>query len=250
MDFLESFISIVLIDLVLSGDNAVVIGMAAHRLSGRQRRVAIIGGATAAIVLRIVLTAIASILLGIPLLKFAGGVLLLWIAFQLLKEEEERHEGSAPPDTFRAAIWTIIMADVVMSTDNVLGIAAAARGNTGMLLFGLLLSMPIIMIGGSLIARILDRFWWLAYVGSAVIAWTSVELMLTDPYVGSFWMRAGLVVEGHGHAGELAYEPTGLGHVVMLAVTVLTLALAHYFHRHRPAQRRMQRAAQGTEDRE
>lgn len=239
MDFIEAFVSIILIDLVLSGDNAVVIGMAAHRLTGRQRRWAILGGATAAIVIRIVLTAVASILLGIPLLKLVGGLLLLWIAFQLLKREEEVHEGAASPDTFRAAIQTIIMADVVMSMDNVLGIAAAARGHTGLLLFGLLLSMPIIMVGGGLIAAVLDRFWWLAYVGSAVIAWTSVELILSDPWAAGPFTSAGLVVKHLSETGVPLPEPTGLGYMVMLAVTLLTLAVAHYVHRHRPAQRRV-----------
>ena len=139
MEIAESIFSIVLINVVLSGDNAVVIGMAAHRLPGSQRRWAISVGTVAAIVIRIVLTAVASMLLAIPFLKLAGGALLLWIAFQLLKDEETEHEGTIVPETLRAAIQTIIVADLVMSTDNVLGIAAAAHGNNMLLILGLLL---------------------------------------------------------------------------------------------------------------
>ena len=238
MDLIEPILSIVLINVVLSGDNAVVIGMAAHRLPGHQRRWAIVLGAAAAIVVRVVLTAAASMLLAIPFLKLAGGALLLWIAFQLLKNEEEEHDGAFVPDTLRAAIWTIIVADIVMSTDNVLGIAAAARGNNLLLILGLLLSMPIIMIGGGVIATILDRFWWLAYLGCAVIAWTSAELMLSDPMAGHVLAGVGLVFEHLDAAGDEIYDPTLSGYFVMLVMMVLTLLAAHYVHRHRPARKR------------
>jgi YjbE family integral membrane protein len=240
MEFLEAIISIVLINVVLSGDNAVVIGMAAHRLAGPQRRWAIMIGSVAAIVIRIVLTAVAAVLLGVPFLRVVGGVLLLWIAFQLLKEEEEEHEGAAVPETLRAAIRTIIVADVVMSTDNVLGIAAVAHGNTMLLLFGLILSMPIIMVGGGLIAAVLDRFWWLAYLGSAVIAWTAGELIFSDPLADVVLENLDLVWEHLDAAGDIVYEPTIVGYAALAALTVATLVLAHYFHRHRPAQNRAQ----------
>jgi YjbE family integral membrane protein len=235
MELAEAIFSIVLINVVLSGDNAVVIGMAAHRLPGHQRRWAISVGTIAAIVIRVILTAVASMLLAIPFLKLAGGALLLWIAFQLLKDEELEHEGTIVPETLRAAIQTIIVADIVMSTDNVLGIAAAARGNNMLLVLGLLLSMPIIMIGGGLIASILDRFWWLAYVGSAVIAWTSIELMLSDPLAGHVLAAAGLVFEHLNAAGEEVYDPTIFGYTVMVALMAFTLSAAHYVHRYRPA---------------
>jgi len=238
MDLIEPVLSIVLINVVLSGDNAVVIGMAAHRLPGRQRRWAISLGTVAAIVVRVVLTAVASMLLAIPFLKLVGGALLLWIAFQLLKDEELEHEGTIVPETLRAAIQTIIVADIVMSTDNVLGIAAAARGNNVLLILGLLLSMPIIMIGGGLIATMLDRFWWLAYVGCAVIAWTAVELMVSDPMAGHVLAAVGLVFEHLDAAGDEIYDPTLLGYVVMAVMMVFTLTAAHYVHRYRPARKR------------
>ena len=168
-------LSIILIDLVLSGDNAVVIGMAAHRLPPRQRKMAIIFGAGAAIVLRIALTAVATLLLLLPWVRLVGGALLLWIGFKLLKEEEEQHEGTGGSERLFEAISTIIVADVVMSVDNILGVAAAAHGDIGLLIFGLVLSMIIMLAGGSLIATMIDKFWWLVYLGSAVIIWTGVR---------------------------------------------------------------------------
>src|SRR5262245_61980293 len=144
MHFLSSVIRIILIDLVLSGDNAVVIGMAAHRLPPPQRRFAIMFGGAAAIVLRIALTVVAVFLLEVPGLRLLGGALLMWIGFKLLKEEEEVHEGIKVAASVREAILTILVADFIMSTDNVLGVAAASEGSLQLLLFGLLLSMAIL----------------------------------------------------------------------------------------------------------
>jgi YjbE family integral membrane protein len=234
MEFIQSIVSIILINVVLSGDNAVVIGMAAHRLTGRQRRWAISVGTLGAIVVRVVLTAIASLLLTIPYLKLVGGGLLLWIAFQLLEDEEQTHLGAVLPDTLRTAIRTIIVADLVMSVDNVLGIAAAAHGDQLLLLVGLALSMPVIMLGGGLIATVLDRFWWLAYAGSGVIAWTSAELMASDPTATELLAAAGLLVEHVDSAGDAIYSPSALGYAIMAMLTVLTLLAAHYVHRYRP----------------
>jgi YjbE family integral membrane protein len=220
MDTVWSVLGIVLIDLVLSGDNAIIIGMAAHRLPPRQRRLAIIFGGGAAIVLRIALTAAAALLLTLPGLQAVGGLLLLWIAFKLLKEEEETHEGVKAAARLREAVLTILLADVVMSLDNVLGVAAASSGNLALLLFGLALSVAILMFGGSLVAQFLDRLWWLAYLGAGVIAWTGTDMLLKDPVVA--------------HVGVLAEE---VQLVVTALVTVSTLVLAHFVHRHRAAQR-------------
>jgi YjbE family integral membrane protein len=220
MDTIWSVLGIVLIDLVLSGDNAIIIGMAAHRLPPRQRRLAIIFGGGAAVVLRIALTAAAALLLTLPGLQAIGGLLLLWIAFKLLKEEEETHESVQPAARLREAVMTILLADVVMSLDNVLGVAAASSGNLALLLFGLALSVAILMFGGSLAAQFLDRLWWLAYVGAGVIAWTGTDMLLKDPVVA--------------HVGMLAEEAQL---VVTVLVTVAILVLAHFVHRHRPEQR-------------
>jgi YjbE family integral membrane protein len=197
-----------------------VIGMAAHPLPPRQRRLAIGIGGGAAIVLRVVLTAVAALLLTIPGLQAVGGLLLLWIAFKLLKEEEEDTQGVRTAETFRSAVLTILLADVVMSLDNVLGVAAASGGNLGLLLFGLVLSVAILMLGGNLVAKLVDRLWWLAYVGAGVIAWTGTDLLLEDPFLA----KAGtLPPEMHAVAG--------------VAVTAVVLTLAHLVNRRRPAQR-------------
>jgi YjbE family integral membrane protein len=212
--FLSQLLRIVIIDLALSGDNAIVIGMAAHRLPPRQRRVAILIGGGAAIVLRISLTAIAAYLLRLQGLELAGGALLLWIGAKLLKQEEESHEGIKAAATMTSAISTILVADFIMSLDNVLGVAGASAGNAGLLVFGLVFSMVILMFMGSLVADLINKAWWLAYVGAAVIAWTGADMMFEDSFV-----RSRVLVEG-----------TAL-YAICGAITAGTILFAHWFHR-------------------
>lgn len=180
--FWIGFFNIIIIDIILSGDNAVVIGMAARHLPAHQRKKAILFGAGAAILLRASLTAIATYLLKIPLLAAIGGVLLIWIAIKLLLEEEENTHVSVG-DSMRSAIKTIIVADVVMSLDNVLAVAGAAHGNIFLVLFGLALSIPIIMWGSRLVASILNKLPWLVYVGSAILGYTAGQLIVEDPII-------------------------------------------------------------------
>jgi YjbE family integral membrane protein len=220
-ELISRIVQIVLIDLVLSADNAVVIGMAAHPLPPRQRRMAIFFGGGVAILLRVVLTGVAAILLGLPALKAIGGVLLLWIAFRLLEREDTGHSEIRAASTLRAAITTILIADVVMSLDNVLGVAAASNGDIALLIFGLLVSMAIVMLGGGLFADLIDRLWWLAYVGAAVIAWTGAEMIQEDALVSG-----------------LADLPLALEISVNVLVTVTVVGLAHYVHRRQPVLRR------------
>jgi YjbE family integral membrane protein len=215
MHFLYSVLRIIVIDLVLSGDNAVVIGMAAHRLPLPQRKKAIIIGGGGAIVLRIALTAIAALLLQIPGLQLIGGLLLIWIAFKLLKAEEESHEGLKAAASMREAITTILIADFVMSTDNVLGVAGASQGNVTLLLFGLVLSMIILMWFGSLVATLINRFFWLSYVGAAVIAWTGALMVFEDPI---------LITRAAWINRTVAYASAGL-------ITIAVTSFAHWFHR-------------------
>lgn len=221
MEWASAIVTIVLIDLVLSGDNAVVIGMAAHRLPPRQRRVAIIFGGAAAIVLRMALTSVATVLLVLPGLRQIGGILLLGIAFKLLKEEEESTEGVKQAVSFRGAVLTILVADFVMSLDNILGVAAAARGNVPLLVGGLALSMAILMVGGSVVAALMNRLAWLTYVGAAGIAWTGAEMALRDT-----------------HGGPVVPLPDMALSALAVIVVGATLALAHYFHRWRPRRQR------------
>jgi YjbE family integral membrane protein len=182
-ELIPRILQIILIDLVLSGDNAVVIGMAAHPLPRRQRRIAIVIGGGGAIALRITLTALAAILLGLPLVKAIGGLLLLWIAVKLLHENEDGQGPTKVASTMRGAIVTILLADFVMSLDNVLGVAAASNGDVGLLLFGLIVSMSILMLGGSIVAELIDRLWWLAYLGALVIAWTGIDMVQEDELI-------------------------------------------------------------------
>jgi YjbE family integral membrane protein len=211
---ISRLLQIVLINLVLSGDNAVVIGMAAHPLPPRQRRMAIAIGGGGAIVLRIVLTGLAAFLLQLPAVRAIGGALLLWIAFQLLQQEDEPGAGRKVPTTLRGAVATVLVADLVMSMDNVLGVAAASNGDFVLLIFGLIVSMAIVTLGGGIIARLIDRLWWLAYLGAAVIAWTGSEMMQDD---------------------DLVVQASPLSPLLRLALTVIiTLAvvtLAHVVHR-------------------
>src|SRR4029453_4281940 len=186
MHFFANILRIVVIDLALSGDNAVVIGMAAPRLPPKQRKTAIVIGGAAAVGLRIILTIIASLLLLIPGLELVGGLLLIWIGFKLLKEEEESHEGFKVASSMKEAVITILVADFIMSTENVLGGAGASESNIWLLLFGLILSMAILMFMGNLVAEMLNRFWWLAYLGSGVIAWTGTLMVIKDPLIGRY----------------------------------------------------------------
>ena len=220
MHFLTSLIRIVIIDLALSGDNAVVIGMAAHRLPPKQRRQAILIGGGAAIGLRIVLTIIAAFLLLVPGLELVGGLLLIWIGFRLLEQEEESHEGVKVASTMKEAVTTILVADFIMSTDNVLGVAGASEGNVALLLFGLILSMAILMFMGNLVADLLNRFWWLAYVGSGVIAWTGTLMVIKDPLIGRY----------------LPFLLRVNQYIFAVLVTISTLAAAHWYHRVRDAE--------------
>jgi len=215
MHFLTSLLRIVIIDLALSGDNAVVIGMAAHRLPPKQRKTAILIGGAAAIGLRVVLTVIAAFLLLVPGLELIGGLLLIWIGFRLLEQEEESHEGIKVASTMKEAVTTILVADFIMSTDNVLGVAGASEGNVALLLFGLILSMAILMFMGNLVADLLNRFWWLAYVGSGVIVWTGTLMFVKDPLIERY----------------LPFLLRVNAYVYAVIVTIGTLAAAHWYHR-------------------
>ena len=185
MDFglLGPLLTIIVIDLVLSGDNAVVIGMAARRLPPHQRRQAIIFGGAGAIILRIVFTIMAALLLDVPLLQAIGGVLLIYIAIKLLRPFHAEQANVAEADTMGAAIRTIILADAVMSLDNMIAVGGAAHGNIWLLLFGLALSIPILLLGSSIISVYITKYPWLNYVGAAILVHTALEMFFADDFV-------------------------------------------------------------------
>ena len=170
---------IIIANIILSGDNAVVIAMACHNLSDKYRKPAIFFGSAGAIVLRILFCAVIGYLLAVPYLKLIGGLLLFWIGIKLVVEEEEGADIKAH-DNIWAAIWTIIVADAVMSLDNAIAIAAAAKGDFTLIVIGLVISIPIIIIGATLISAVLDRFPWLGLVGAALIGWIAGEVMAGD----------------------------------------------------------------------
>jgi YjbE family integral membrane protein len=170
---------IIIANIILSGDNAVVIAMACHNLSDKYRRPAIIFGSAGAIVLRIIFCAVIGLLLAIPYLKLVGGALLFWIGIKLVVQEEEGADIKAH-DNIWAAVWTIIVADAVMSLDNAIAIAAAARGDFTLIVIGLVISIPIIIVGATLISKVLDRFPWLGLVGAGLIGWIAGEVMAGD----------------------------------------------------------------------
>jgi YjbE family integral membrane protein len=183
---------IILVDLTLSGDNALVIGAAASGLPRRQRTLAILTGGGAAIVLRILFTVAAALLLQIPLLQTIGAVLLLFIAVRLLVGQhggvaEERHEGASGRQVgFWSAMFTILIADVTMSLDNILAVAALARDEIPLLIIGLLLSVLILLVGSALVAELIQRLPWLMDVAALVLGWTAAHMILSDDIVRGY----------------------------------------------------------------
>lgn len=190
--FWIGFVNIVVLDLVLSGDNAMVIGMAARNLPEKQRKQAILFGTIAAVLLRVTLTALAAWLLLIPFLQSIGGLLLLWIAVKLLLQDE-RGPGVSPGKTMRDVVRTIIVADVVMSLDNVLAVAGAAQGDFFLVLFGLGLSIPILMWGSQLVIIIIKKIPWIIYVGSGILGYTAGQLIVKDPLIKEGYLLSHLI---------------------------------------------------------
>lgn len=178
--FWISLVQIVWIDLLLSGDNAIVIAMACRNLPPEQRRIGILLGAGAAIGLRILFAVIISYLLGIPFLKIVGGLLLFWIAIKLVEGDEE-HTEIAGGTTLWAAVRTIAIADAVMSLDNVLAVSAAAHGNIWLFSFGIALSIPMIIYGSNIILGLLTRFPILVWLGAGVLGWIAGDMITNDP---------------------------------------------------------------------
>ena len=184
-EFWLALLQIILINIVLSGDNAVVIALASRSLPPAQQKKAILFGSVGAIVLRIVLTFFAVYLLSLPYLKFAGAALLLWIGVSLMKEEDDDAELEGHSN-LGAAIKTIIVADLVMSLDNVIGVAAAAKGNLLLLVVGLAVSIPLIIYGSTLILKLMERFPIIITIGAALLGWVAGEMAFSDPSISGW----------------------------------------------------------------
>ena len=193
--FWVGLLQIIGIDIVLSGDNAVVIALAARRLPELQRRRAVMIGTAAAIALRIALTLFAALLLGLPWVKTAGAMLLLWIAVRLIVPSEENSGDTNEASGFWQAVRVIMIADFVMSLDNVIGIAAAAHGSLLLLIMGLLISIPLIVFSSQIIMRWMDRFPIIVTLGGALLGWVAGVTFITDPAHASLleadpWLRS------------------------------------------------------------
>ncbi|WP_421507546.1 TerC family protein [Erwinia rhapontici] len=180
LDFAVILLQIVLIDLLLGGDNAVVIALACRKLPPHMQKKAIILGTLGAIVARVVLLIIAVHLLALPWLKIVGGLLLLWIGFKLVGSEEEEANINGDKRLWKTVL-TITLADVVMSLDNVLAVAAAGKGNVWLVSFGVLISIPIIVMGSKLVLTLLTRFPFIVTLGGALIGWIAGSMLVTDP---------------------------------------------------------------------
>jgi len=197
MEFLVALAQIMMVNIVLSGDNAVVIALAARNLPPQHRKVAVLWGSGGAIVLRILLTVVAVYLLQIPFLQAIGALLLVWIAIQLLTEEDEGEGEGHAHSSLLGAVKTILIADVVMSLDNTLAIAGVAKGNWTLLITGLALSIPLIVFGSAVIMKLMDRFPVIVYIGAGLIAWTAGEMIEGDkavqPYLPEFLQHGPLL---------------------------------------------------------
>lgn len=188
---------IIWINIILSGDNAVVIALAARSLPPKQQKMAILWGSGAAVVLRIVLTFVAAYLLKLPYLQIIGGLLLLWIGFQLLSGEEEEDEGETKQyGSLSAAVRTILIADLVMSLDNVIAVALAAKGDLTLLVLGLAISIPLVVFGSTLMIKLMERFPVIITLGAALIGWVAGDAISHDVALKSVFENNVLLAYG------------------------------------------------------
>jgi YjbE family integral membrane protein len=187
--FWIAVVEIIFVNILLSGDNAVVIALACRNLAQRQRRQGIFWGVLGAIVLRIVLTFFAMSLLAYPWLKLIGGALLLWIGVKLITQDDGGDHKVKASDRLMTAVWTIIVADLIMSLDNVVGVAAAAKGNGLLIVFGLVTSIPIVIVGSQIIMRLIARFPVLVLAGGGLLGYIAGEMVVEEPALQS-WIAA------------------------------------------------------------
>ena len=207
--FWVAVVEIIFVNILLSGDNAVVIALACRNLAQRQRRQGIFWGVLGAIVLRIVLTFFAMSLLAYPWLKLIGGALLLWIGVKLITQDDGGEHKDKASDRLMTAVWTIIVADLIMSLDNVVGVAAAAKGDGLLIVFGLVTSIPIVIVGSQIIMHLIARFPVLVLAGGGLLGYIAGEMVIEDPALQS-WITA--------NAAEVAWIVPPLGFAAVVAM--------------------------------
>lgn len=220
--FWLALLQIIGINILLSGDNAVVIALAARNLPAKQQRIAVIGGTLGAVVMRIGFTVVVVYLMSIPYLKLVGSLLLFWIAVKLLIPEEGNggEEGKFKAgSTITAAITTIMIADAVMSLDNVIGIAAAAKNDMALIVIGLAISIPLVVYGSTIVLKLMDRYPILITGGGALLGWVAGDIAVTDPAVEPY----------------LASYPPVIHYAIAIAGAVFVVALGVWLARRKKA---------------
>lgn len=214
--FWIALLQIIWVNILLSGDNAVVIALAARSLPPHQQRKAIVIGSGAAIVMRIVLTLVAASLLALPWLKFVGAILLVYIGVTLLLPEGEEQDVGQKNSGLITAIRTILIADLVMSLDNVVAVAAAAMGDTTLLVLGLAISIPLVIFGSTLLLKVIERFPLIVWIGAALLGFIAGELLVDDPALHDSTARLDLALGVSQH--QLALAAGVLGALLVLAL--------------------------------
>ena len=212
-EFWTRLAEISFLNMLLSGDNAVVIALAVRALPPRQRLLGQLGGTIGAVVLRLLFVGVISLLLRVPYLRLAGGLLLIWIAFKLVRPIEEETGGARHGASFWESIWIIVVADITMSLDNVLAVAAAAHGDLTLVVFGIALSLPLVVWGSGILARLMNRFPWIIWIGGGILGYVAGEMILKDR----------LVHEWLGPQAEVLHLP------VALALAAIITALGWWY---------------------
>lgn len=220
----SALLAIILIDLVLAGDNAIVIALAARSLPKHLQKKAIVWGTVGAIIVRSLMTIGVVWLLKVPGLLLVGGLGLLWIAYKLIANSDEHDEHGVAASTFWGAMKTIIVADALMGVDNVLGVAGAAHGAFDLVVIGLLISVPIVVFGSSMVLKLVDRFPAIMYIGAAVLAYTAAKMIVTEPWLSNIF-------------GTKENPATVLRYAVEAGCIVLVLGLAWLATRKKKVQR-------------
>jgi YjbE family integral membrane protein len=214
-EFWTNLLRIVWIDLLLAGDNAVVIALAVRSLPRAQQWWGRIWGTLGAVLLRLLFLAIITFLLKVPFLKLAGGLVLIWIAVKLVRPHEEESDEVRNAASLWQAIWIIMVADVTMSLDNVLAVAGAAAGDFRLLIVGIAISLPLVVFGSGVIGWLMSRWVWIVWVGGGILGWVAGEMISSDP----------------GVAGALGQQADRLHHAVSLVLAVALTLLGWWFAR-------------------
>ena len=228
--FWIALLQIIGVNIVLSGDNAVVIALAARGLPAQQQARAVAWGSGAAVVMRIVLTIVAVELLRLPYLKLIGAVLLLWIAVKLLVPEKESEGHGTASSSLASAVKTILLADLVMSLDNVIAVAAAAKGSTVLLIIGLAISIPLVVFASRLLLTLMDRFPVIVTLGAALLGWVAGEMAISDPVASTGSMR-----RRHAAPSCVGRVPVVLHYVAPLAAAIGVVLVGSGWPRAPPA---------------